>query len=167
VQGANGVSPELYAKNYSEGVEEDSYEKLLAHEIAQRLHIRISNDDEGRMGPPWFFEGFAIYAVEQFRESTCKPSSTEIREILSSSKRGSYKKYNDVSRFFRREGDHSRDDRTRGKRGLSRMATTFCCLARGYENFFEMSLHFADFALELLDYFFSFQWLNFQSVKPA
>jgi hypothetical protein len=46
------------------------------------------------------FEGFAIYAVEQFRESTCKPSRTEIREILSSSKRGSYKKYKDVFRFF-------------------------------------------------------------------
>lgn len=30
-----------------------------------------------------------------------------------------------------------------------------------------MSLYFADFALKLLDYLFSFQWLNFQSVKPA
>lgn len=94
------VSPELYAGNYPEGIEEDSYEKLLAHEIAHRLHIRILNGDEGRMGPTWFFEGFAIYAVEQFKESTCKPSATEIHEILSSSKRGSYRKYNDVFRFF-------------------------------------------------------------------
>jgi hypothetical protein len=68
------VSPELYAENYPEGIEEDSYEKLLAHKIAHGLHIRILNGDEGRMGPTWFFEGFAIYAVEQFRESTCIPS---------------------------------------------------------------------------------------------
>ena len=94
------VSPKLYAENYLEGVEQDSYEKLLAHEIAHRLHIRILNGDEERMGPTWFFEGFAIYAAEQFRESTRKPSATEIREILSSSKRGSYKKYNDVFHFF-------------------------------------------------------------------
>ena len=36
-----------------------------------------------------------------------------------------------------------------------------------YENFFKMSLYFANLALELLDYFFSFQWLKFQRVKPA
>lgn len=94
------VSPELYAENYPEGIEEDSYEKLLAHEIAHRLHIRILNGDEGRMGPTWFFEGFAIYAVEQFKKSTCKKSITEVRDILSSSKRESYRKYNDVFRFF-------------------------------------------------------------------
>src|SRR5271157_421979 len=94
------VSPELYAENYPEGIEEDSYEKLLAHEIAHRLHISILNGDEGRMGPTWFFEGFATYAASQFKEFIRRPSATEIRDIVSSSKRGSYRKYHDVFRFF-------------------------------------------------------------------
>ena len=94
------VSPELYAKSYSEGIEEDSYEKLLAHEIAHRLHIRILRDDEEAMGPTWFFEGFAIYAAEQFKESTSRLTATEIHGILSSLERGSYRKYGDVFRFF-------------------------------------------------------------------
>jgi len=34
-------------------------------------------------------------------------------------------------------------------------------------SFLKISLYFADFALELLDYFFSFQRLKFQRVKPA
>lgn len=94
------VSPELYAKNYSVGIEEDSYEKLVAHEIAHRLHIRILRGDEEAMGPTWFFEGFAIYAAEQFKETTSEPTATEIQEILSSSERSSYRTYSDVFRFF-------------------------------------------------------------------
>ena len=94
------VSPELYAKNYPEGIEEDSYEKLLAHEIAHRLHIRILRGDEEAMGPTWFFEGFAIYAAEQFKETTSEPAATDIQKILSSSERSSYRKYSDVFRFF-------------------------------------------------------------------
>lgn len=94
------VSPELYAKNYPVGIEEDSYEKLLAHEIAHRLHIRILRGDEEAMGPTWFFEGFAIYVAEQFKEATSEPTATKIQEILSSSERSSYREYSDVFHFF-------------------------------------------------------------------
>jgi len=94
------VSPELYAENYPEGIERDSYEKLLAHEIAHRLHIRILAGDEEAMGPIWFFEGFALYAAEQFKKSTLKPTTAEIQEILYSSERRSYRNYADVFRFF-------------------------------------------------------------------
>jgi hypothetical protein len=94
------VSPELYAKNYPPGIEEDSYEKLLAHEMAHRLHIRILRGYEEAMGPIWFFEGLAIYAAEQFRETTSEPTKTEIEEILSNSERSSYRKYGEVFRFF-------------------------------------------------------------------
>jgi len=94
------VSPELYSKNYPLGIEKDSYEKLLAHEIAHRLHIRILRGNEEAMGPIWFFEGFAIYAAEQFRETTSEPTTIEIEETLSNSERSSYRKYGAVFRFF-------------------------------------------------------------------
>ncbi|HXX88238.1 MAG TPA: hypothetical protein VEH86_07335 [Candidatus Acidoferrum sp.] len=94
------VSPERYAENYPEGIEENSYEKLLAHEIAHRLHVRILEGNEEAMGPIWFFEGFAIYAAEQFKEFTYEPTKTEIQEILRSSERRSYRNYGGVFRFF-------------------------------------------------------------------
>jgi hypothetical protein len=95
------VSPELYAQNYPEGVEEDSYEKLLTHEIAHRLHIRVLKGNEDAMGPTWFYEGFATYTSDQFKEyalSTPKPD--EISRVLTSQDRGSYREYARAFRFF-------------------------------------------------------------------
>lgn len=95
------VSPELFAKNIPEAGEEfDFFEKLVAHEIAHRLHIRILNGNEEAMGPIWFFEGFAIFAVDQFLHKLTDLSSDEIWEIVRSDKRGSYFKYNVVFRYF-------------------------------------------------------------------
>lgn len=54
------VSPELYSKNYPEGVED-------------------------AMGPIWFYEGFAIYAAGQFE--TFSLDSTEIWKIVRSTER--------------------------------------------------------------------------------
>lgn len=94
------VSPELYAQNYPEGVERNSYEKLLAHEMAHRLHIRILGGNENAMGPTWFFEGFAIYAADQFAGISPRPNSTEIQSIITGAGRMSYRKYGDVFRCF-------------------------------------------------------------------
>jgi hypothetical protein len=94
------VSPELYSCNYPEGVEQDSYEKLLAHEIAHRLHIRILNGDENLMGPIWFFEGFAIYAVDQFSQDIAELEPREIRSIILNPARTSYRKYGSLFRYF-------------------------------------------------------------------
>ncbi len=94
------VSPEYYAKVYPDGVEEDSYEKLLAHEIAHRLHIRILDGDEDAMGPVWFFEGFAVFAAYQFRINDLNLSEKEIIDIIDSPERGSYKKYAYVFRHI-------------------------------------------------------------------
>jgi hypothetical protein len=94
------VSPELYVENYPEGVEEDSFEKLLAHEIAHRLHIRVLNGNEDAMGPTWFYEGFASYAADQFEECTYGLKANEIREVLAREDRGSYREYASVFRFF-------------------------------------------------------------------
>lgn len=94
------VSPEIFRENYPQGIEDKFYEKIMAHEIAHRLHIRILNGNEEAMGPVWFFEGFALYAADQFEHSTLLLSEEEIREILESEKRGSYEKYAFVFRYF-------------------------------------------------------------------
>ena len=94
------VSPELFSQNYPEGIEENSFEKLITHEMAHRLHIRILNDNENAMGPIWFFEGFAIYAAGQFENYNSKMEPAEIWEIVRSTKRGSYKDYAIVFRYF-------------------------------------------------------------------
>lgn len=94
------VSPEPYAENYPEGVEEDSFEKLLAHEIAHRLHIRVLGGNEDAMGPTWFYEGFATYAAGQFEECRSEVKADEIQEVLASKHRGSYRRCSRVFRFF-------------------------------------------------------------------
>jgi hypothetical protein len=94
------VSPAMYDAVYPDGREPGSYEKLLAHEIAHRLHIRILKGDEEAMGPVWFYEGFAIYAVDQMNDPTYMLSNEELWLIVENPKRGSYKKYGAVIRQF-------------------------------------------------------------------
>jgi hypothetical protein len=92
------VSPEVYLKNYPEGAEENAFEKLITHEMAHRLHIRVLGGNEDAMGPIWFFEGFAIYAAGQFENYVLPP--TDIWETIESTARGSYKKYGAAFRYF-------------------------------------------------------------------
>lgn len=94
------VSPELYSQNYPDGIEEMSFEKLITHEMAHRLHIGILNGNEDAMGPIWFFEGFAMYAAGQFENYNPTMEPTKIWEIARSVNRGSYKKYAIVFRYF-------------------------------------------------------------------
>lgn len=94
------VSPEFYAQVYPEGIEEDSYEKLLTHEIAHRLHIRILNGREEAMGPVWFYEGFALFAADQFKKSKVILDKNEMFELMKNPERGSYEKYNYIFRYF-------------------------------------------------------------------
>jgi len=94
------VSPELYARNYPQGVEPGSYEKLLAHEIAHRLHERVLNGDEEAMGPIWFFEGFATYAADQFSESGLPHDTAAIWATVASTERGDYRLYAQAFRYF-------------------------------------------------------------------
>lgn len=88
-----GVSPGLYSLNYPDGVENDSYEKLIAHEIAHRLHVRILNGNDDAMGPVWFFEGFALHAAGQFGDGSQAVTPTAMRAIVESKERGSYRSY--------------------------------------------------------------------------
>jgi hypothetical protein len=87
------ISPELYARIYPEGIETHSYEKLLTHEMAHRLHIRILDGNEEAMGPVWFFEGFALFAAGQFESSPEKMNAAEMIRIIQTPVRGSYEKY--------------------------------------------------------------------------
>ena len=57
------VTPEAYARVHPRyGAAPGAYERLLAHEMAHRLHIAVLDGDEERMGPAWFYEGFAVVA---------------------------------------------------------------------------------------------------------
>jgi hypothetical protein len=57
------VTPELYAQVQPRyGAAHGAYARLLAHEMAHRLHIAVLDGDEERMGPAWFYEGFAVVA---------------------------------------------------------------------------------------------------------
>ncbi len=94
------MSPEYYARVYPEGIEEQSYPKLLTHEMAHRLHIRILNGDEEAMGPIWFYEGFAIYAANQFSHSTLELTREEMMMMMQDPERGSYVQYNSIFRYF-------------------------------------------------------------------
>ncbi|MBK9324119.1 MAG: hypothetical protein IPM97_14435 [Bdellovibrionaceae bacterium] len=94
------VSPSLYKEIYDDGREAAAFEKLITHEIAHRLHIRILNGNEEAMGPVWFYEGFAIYAADQFEVSLPTLKEEEIWSIVESPNRGSYKKYAAIMRFF-------------------------------------------------------------------
>lgn len=94
------MSPEFYSSIYPEGIEEGSYEKLLTHEIAHRLHVRILKGHEDDMGPIWFYEGFAMYVANQFAKSDIVLSKTEMITILNEPDRGSYMKYNYIFRYF-------------------------------------------------------------------
>jgi len=94
------VTPEYYSKVYPDGIENNSFEKLLTHEIAHRLHIRILNGNEEAMGPIWFYEGFAMYAANQFTGSDVVLTKKEIIDLMNEPERGSYKKYIYIFRYF-------------------------------------------------------------------
>ncbi|MCK5398877.1 hypothetical protein KAJ26_02550 [bacterium] len=87
------VSPELYSKNYPDGIEDDSFQKLITHEMAHRLHVRILKGDEDAMGPIWFFEGFALFAAGQFINDPIDMQIEDMISIITNKERGSYRLY--------------------------------------------------------------------------
>ncbi|MDQ5967400.1 MAG: hypothetical protein QG625_3556 [Cyanobacteriota bacterium erpe_2018_sw_39hr_WHONDRS-SW48-000098_B_bin.30] len=94
------VAPEIYAKNVPQFVESDSYEKLLTHELAHRLHTKLVNGHEDKMGPIWFWEGFATFAASQFENDRTMLKQQEINNLLNDDKRGDYRKYNRIFKHF-------------------------------------------------------------------
>lgn len=94
------VSPEVYNVVVDNSKETNAYEKLIAHELAHRLHIRLVDGNESKMGPMWFWEGFATFASDQYEHDDTKLSASQITEILKKKKRGSYRKYNKVFKHY-------------------------------------------------------------------
>ena len=94
------VSPGLYLAIYPEGDEECAFEKLITHEMAHRLHIRILGGDEDAMGPVWFYEGFALFVASQFEHLHPVLSMHEVWRVIGEPERGSYRQYAAVFRHF-------------------------------------------------------------------
>lgn len=94
------VSPDVYSNIYPPGIEENSYEKLIIHELAHALHIRILDGDEEKMGPRWFYEGFAIHVANQFQAAKRHLTTKEICIIINLDKDTTYHDYKDVFDFL-------------------------------------------------------------------
>jgi hypothetical protein len=94
------VSPGVYRDLALEGVETDSYEKLMAHELAHGLHARLLDGNDHLVGPTWFYEGFAVYAAGQFELLQEEPTSDEILGVLSGNPEGGLRLYGAVVRHF-------------------------------------------------------------------
>lgn len=87
------VTPEIYYSNYPQGIEQNAFAKLICHEMAHRLHIRILNGNEEAMGPVWFYEGFALFVADQFVNDFRPLSHEELKSILELEKRSDYRRY--------------------------------------------------------------------------
>ncbi|WP_442598801.1 hypothetical protein [Neobacillus sp. D3-1R] len=93
------VSPEVYLDIYPQGYESDFYEKLIIHELAHQLHIRILHGEEEKMGPKWFFEGFAIHTAKQFQDRPQQLNKDEIWGIIETDKDSGYQIYKEVIEY--------------------------------------------------------------------
>lgn len=79
----------------------DDWTRALAHEILHRLHIRILDGEEERMGDPWFFEGFAIFGSGQRLGAELEPETfAEAMDLTRMEGRGSYAGFAAAFRFF-------------------------------------------------------------------
>jgi hypothetical protein len=94
------VSPELYRRLYPAGDEPNAFEKLLAHEMAHRLHIRILGGDEEAMGPVWFYEGFALFAAGQMEKNSPLLTAEELQAVVEAEERQDYRRYVTAFRTF-------------------------------------------------------------------
>jgi hypothetical protein len=79
------------------------------HELAHRLHVRLVDGHEDRMGPMWFWEGFATYVADQFPGN--KPlTEAQMQQVVEAKERGSYRKYNAVFNHYLKQKNVSLAD---------------------------------------------------------
>lgn len=96
------VAPDVYRELAAEGIETDSYEKLVAHELAHVLHGRILDGAEELAGPLWFYEGFAVYAAGQFEVLQQEPTHDEIVRVVQGAEPGNQRLAGGVLRYYAR-----------------------------------------------------------------
>lgn len=77
---------------------EGAWERVLAHEIAHRLHVAILAGDEDAMGPVWFYEGFAVVASGDLHSAPVDAATAWANTRVKGA--GSYTKYAAALRFF-------------------------------------------------------------------
>ncbi|MGD9910734.1 MAG: hypothetical protein AB7U79_09100 [Candidatus Izemoplasmatales bacterium] len=87
------MTKSYYFDHYASGIETFGYEKLIAHELAHAYHIHLLDGIEEKMGPVWFYEGFAIFASGQFASKIEKVSNQHLERILFSEDRMFYQLY--------------------------------------------------------------------------
>jgi|GEM_PF-589575 len=93
------VTPEEYKRLRPEYARTNkAWSKLLAHEMFHQLHIRLVGTEE-KMGPKWFYEGFAMHAAGQ-RFGKAIMSIEEAVKATRAESRGSYAKYIAAFEFF-------------------------------------------------------------------
>lgn len=94
------ITPEDYEKRRPEYTQVDKpWVRLLAHEIMHQLHIRIVGHED-KMGPQWFYEGFAMYAAGQHISDDSFSSVRDVIDAMHAQSRGSYAKFEAVFEFF-------------------------------------------------------------------
>ena len=62
-----------------------TYRSLIVHELAHRAHEAVAISKMGSaeaMGPPWFFEGLAMYCAGQFEEKRPPMTRDEILKLV-------------------------------------------------------------------------------------
>jgi hypothetical protein len=76
-----------------------AWTRLLAHELAHRLHERVAGGSDA-MGPPWFLEGFAVVASGQRLGVELPNTASAARLLTRATKRGAYAAYERAVRFL-------------------------------------------------------------------
>lgn len=95
------IMPEEESKKYAvKFVEPGFYEKLITHELAHLLHIKILNGDEDKMGPIWFYEGFPVVVSKQMESFKWSPTKKQAKLILQEPSRGDYRQYGVLVRML-------------------------------------------------------------------
>jgi hypothetical protein len=93
------VTPEEYMKIRPEYASvPGAWTRLLAHEMAHRLHVAILKGDEDAMGPRWFYEGFAVVASGDLRSPPLAAGA--FWAAIAAKGRGAYRKYGAALRFL-------------------------------------------------------------------
>lgn len=76
------------------------YEKLIVHEIAHLFHAAYLKNNEDKMGPVWFYEGFACVVADQYKDATLPK---DFASVINSPERASYRDYVAIIRKLRKK----------------------------------------------------------------
>jgi hypothetical protein len=99
------VSPEEFARVVPEyaALRDDSWARLIAHELAHDWHQELAGPGSSQLGPIWFIEGLAVVIAGQgFGEELRPKSSEEALRPIDWSGRYAYANAAAAVRFFLR-----------------------------------------------------------------